>query len=109
MSVACSIAFSATLTDFTGVYTPGASFPVIVTTPLAVGVAHVDAFPPSSVVTEHMAAPPQAESCTVPGALHPTVAPHTGVTPSEATTRTLIGITDGTPTVTGGPDPEIDR
>src|SRR3954469_10114416 len=92
------VALKVPLTDLDGEYTPGASVAVIIATPAAAGVSHVATFPFWSVMTEHAAAPPQAESCTPFVPLQPTVAPETGVTPSSATTRTLMGFAACTPT-----------
>jgi hypothetical protein len=76
----------------------------MVATPNAVGVSKVAASPLWSLVTEHDD-PPQVESCTPLLALHPMVAPLTGVTPSDVTTRTIIGLAACVPTGVEGLSP----
>src|ERR1700678_4340107 len=71
-------------------------------TPVAPGVTHVEAIPLSSLVTEQVEVPPQTESVALFVVVHPTVAPATGVIPSEATTCTLTGFVACTPTGVGG-------
>jgi hypothetical protein len=77
----------------------------MVATPAAVGVTHVEAFPPSSVVAEQLETPPQADNVAAFVLLHPIVAPHTGVIPSEVTTRTLTGFIAWVPSAAGGFEP----
>src|SRR5882672_10006665 len=70
---------------------PGARVAVIVVVPVFVGVIAVDAMPLASVAPRHDVAPPQTERTALLVALQPMVAPAMGVTPSDATTRTIIG------------------
>src|SRR5882762_9063958 len=79
----------------------------MVATPVAPGVTQVTAAPPSSLVVLHDKAPPQAERVALLVVLHPMVAPLTGVTPSDATTRTRTGLVACTPTGVRGFNPEI--
>ena len=74
----------------------------MVEAPTAPGVSHASALPLWSVVTEHEEVPLHAESCKALVALHATVAPLTGVTPSDASTRTVIGFGACAPTGTDG-------
>ena len=60
--------------------------------PVAAGVTQVEAIPLSSLIVEQVEAPAHAESVAPLVAVHPTVAPFTGVMPSEATTRDDHGI-----------------
>jgi hypothetical protein len=64
----------------------------MVAIPATLGVTDVDAFPPSSVIAEQLEIPPHDDNAALFVPVHPTVAPHTGVTPSAATTRTLTGL-----------------
>src|SRR6202162_1128725 len=73
--------------------------------PVAVGVTDVDGIPLSSLIAEHLEAPPQIESVAPLVVVHPTVAPSTGVMPSEANTRTVTGLVAWVPTGVGGFDP----
>ena len=107
MSDADSVAFTVAFTDFDDAYTPGASVAAMFAAPAAAGVTQVAAFPPWSVATEHVVAPPHAESCVPLVADHPIVAPLTAVTPSAASTRTLTGFAACTPTGVVGFDPLI--
>src|ERR1700728_1076195 len=102
MAVGVDVASSVAATDCAGLYTPGASVAVMDATPEAPGVTHVEAMPLSSLVTEQLETPPQIESVAPFVVVHPTVAPATGVTPSEATTRTLTGFVACAPTGVGG-------
>src|ERR1700688_4412786 len=70
--------------------------------PVAPGVTQVDATPLSSLIAEQLEAPLQIESAAPFVVDHPTVAPFTGVMPSAATTRTLIGLAACVPTGVGG-------
>src|ERR1039458_10417632 len=70
--------------------------------PVAAGVTQVEAIPLSSLIAEQVEAPPQVESVAPLVVVHPTVAPSTGVMPSEATTRTVTGLTACVPTGEGG-------
>ena len=73
--------------------------------PVAAGVTQVEAIPLSSLIAEQVEAPPQIESVAPLVVVHPTVAPSTGVTPSEASTRTVTGLVAWVPTGVGGFDP----
>src|SRR5579862_9347220 len=77
----------------------------MVEVPTAAGVSHATAVPLWSDMTVHEDAPPQAESCRLLPALHPIVAPPTGVTPSDASTRTIIALGAVVPTGAGGLSP----
>src|SRR3984885_15775077 len=81
----------------------------MVATPAASGTTKVEALPTSSLVTEHANEPPQAESAALLVLLQAMVAPATGVTPSEATTCTVTGLTGCVPTGVGGFNPRINR
>src|SRR5258708_8253976 len=70
----------------------------MVATPVAPGVTQVEAAPPSSLVVLHDEVPPQAERVALLVVLQLTVAPLTGVIPSDATTRTPTGLVACTPT-----------
>ena len=69
---------------------------------MAAGVSDVETIPLSSLTDEQVEAPPQIESAAPFVLVHPTVAPLTGVTPSEVTTRTLTGFVACVPTGVGG-------
>src|SRR5579862_5306866 len=69
--------------------------------PVALGVTQVDANPVSSLVTEQLGAP-HAERVAPLVVDQTTVAPLTGVTPSEASTCTITGLTVCVPTGVGG-------
>src|ERR1700756_4473262 len=71
-------------------------------TPVAPGVNKLEAIPLSSVIVEQVEPPPQAESVAPLLVLQPTVAPGTGVVPSEATTRATSGFVAWVPTGVGG-------
>src|SRR4029077_20833246 len=88
-----------------GLYTPGARVAVMIAFPVAAGVTQVEAIPLSSLITEHVEAPPQVESVAPLVVVHPMVAPFTGVVPSAASTRTITGLVAWVPTGVGGCTP----
>ena len=61
--------------------------------PGAAGVTNVEATPLSSLIAEQVVPPAQADRVAPFVVVHPTVAPFTGVMPSEVTTRTVTGLT----------------
>src|ERR1700688_500074 len=73
--------------------------------PIALGVTQVDAIPLSSLIAEQVVAPPQIVSVAPLVVDHPTVAPFTGVIPSEASTRTITGFVAWVPTGVEGCTP----
>src|ERR1700733_10917554 len=77
----------------------------MVATPATLGTIKVEALPTSSLVTEQENMPPQADSAALLVLLQAMVAPATGVTPSAATTCTVIGLTVCVPTGVGGFNP----
>ena len=72
---------------------------------MAVGVNQLKDSPASSLSTEQAEVLPQRESCEPLDTLQAMVAPLTGVTPSEATARTWIGLAVCDPTGVDGSAP----
>src|SRR5882672_4980682 len=95
--------------DCGGEYEAGARVAVMVLVPMAVGVTWVDANPASSLKAEQFGAPPQTERLAPLVVVQATVAPLTAVDPSEATTRTRIGLAASAPTGVDGSDPSSRR
>ena len=78
---------------------------MIVLCPVATGGTQVDDSPDWSLSTEQLVPVPQIESAVPFVVLYATVAPLTGVTPSDATTCTRIGFAACDPTGVAGSEP----